>query len=152
MPLSPYSSVNWNTKVITLLQSYMVDQGGGVYQLDIEQLRNDLMEVLASDVGIVFEDTHFHATEQTISGTTFARSVVFLDPYTFTFSPDGGWIATCTGANHNLQDRYNNTTGPTLLPNLSAGLVVVQDSGLTADERAALFKILARSNLIPGLL
>lgn len=154
MPLSEYTSVDWANSVVTILQSYMTDQGGGVYELDIDQLRLDLSEVLASSVGIVFDDIHFHATEQIISGITFARGIIFLPPYTFTISPDGGYIVTCTGANHNLQDRYNNTTGPTLLPNLSAGLIreAAASGGLTAEEQAALFKILSNSKLIPGLL
>ena len=135
-------TVDWPTSVITIPQSYMTALGGGVYQLDIDQVRLDLRDLEAQQAeGAAWPYTHDHNTEQVISGITFARGVVFLDPYTIAVSPAGGWIVSCTGANHNMQDIYSNLTGPTLLPNLTAGLVVTGVSGLTVAESAALLGI-----------
>lgn len=116
-------SVDWPTAVITIPQSYMTLLGGGIYELDIDQFRKDLNDLQDDEEGIAWPTTHTHDTETTISGTTFVRKVVILSPYTVAITPAGGWVVSCTGANHNIQDVYTNLTGPTFLPNNSAGLV-----------------------------
>jgi hypothetical protein len=111
---------------------------GVVYELDVDWFRLQLKALEESETGMPFDDTHQHNTGTTISGVLFAPQVIIINGYTVTITPPGGWVVSCTGANHNLADVYNNLTGPTLLPNNSAGLVVTQQSGLTTEESAAL--------------
>lgn len=115
--------MDWSTKIFTVFQADMTNLGGGVYELDVEALRLELHALQGSEDGSPFEEIFFHNTEVTISGTTFARTFGIINGYTMTISPAGAYQVSCTGANHNLQDVYNNLTGPTFLPNNSAGLV-----------------------------
>jgi hypothetical protein len=132
------ATVDWNTRVITIYQADMLDLGGGLYQLDIGALKQELGVLMASEVGMPFDDPIFHKGETVLSGVTYARFVEFINGYTCTISPAGAYQVTCSGANHNLQDVYSNLTGPTLLPNLSAGLIVAPEATApTASEVAA---------------
>lgn len=117
------TEVDWGTKIITVYQADMVLIAPNVYQFDIDTFRLELRALEAGEAGITYPPTHFHNTEITISGTTFVRSVGILSPYTVTISPAGAYQVSCKGANHNVQDVLNNLTGPTFLPNNSAGLV-----------------------------
>ena len=127
-------SVDWGTKVITIPQADMTLVSAGVYELDIDQLRLDLKALEDDEIGMPEPDTHRHVTEVTISGVTYARVFEIINGYTATITPSGGWVVTCTGANHNLADVYNNTTGPTLLPNNSAGNIVTSGGGGGWDD------------------
>lgn len=119
------TTMDWATKIFTVYQADLTPLGGDVYQLDVEALRAELHALQwAGRDGITFEDIFFHNTEVTISGTTFVRVLGIINGYTFAMSPVGAYQVSCTGANHNLQDVYNNLTGPTFLPNNSAGLIV----------------------------
>lgn len=129
--------MDWATKVFTVYQADMTNKGGGVYELDVEALRAELHALQWSPEGMPFDDIFFHNTEVTISGTTFVRTVGIINGYTMTISPAAAYQVSCTGANHNLQDVYNNLTGPTFLPNNSAGLIVgTGGGGATAAEVA----------------
>lgn len=151
-------SVDWGTKVITIPQADMTALGGDAYELDIDQFRLDLKDLEDNELGMAEPDTHRHNTEVTISGVTYARFIEIINGYTVTITPSGGWVVSCTGANHNLADVYNNTTGPTLLPNNSAGLISVSTGtgggwdDLLADNRTvgsfgeAIRKILWRAS------
>lgn len=144
--------VDWPSQVITVYQADMVDLGGGVYELDVNQLRLDLKNLEDDpDEGMPWPDTHEHVIPKTLSGTTYSRFFEIINGYTLTISPAGAYQVKCTGANHNLADVYNNVGGPTLLIGNAAGLVDV-GSALTAEEHAALIKILANTKLIPGTL
>jgi len=123
------TTMDWATKIFTVYQSDLTPLGGGVYELDVEALRLELHALQGSAIGITFEDIFFHNTEVTISGTTFVRVLGIINGYTFAMSPAGAYQVSCTGANHNLQDVYNNLTGPTFLPNNSAGLIVGAGGG-----------------------
>lgn len=143
-------SVDWVTGVITIPQSYMT-LVGSVYELGVDQLRKDLNGLADDpDEGMAWTDTHKHVTENAVGGIVIARAVRFLSPYTITITPAGAWQVLCVGANHNIQDVYNNLTGPTLLPNLSAGLIVAETgvSGLTPAESQALLDIDANLDVI----
>lgn len=118
-------SIDYATKVITIPQADMTLVSGSVYELDINQFRLNLKSLEDDVQGMAEPDTHRHNTNVTISGVTYARVVEIINGYTVTITPSGGWNVSCTGANHNLADVYNNTTGPTLLPNNSAGLISV---------------------------
>jgi hypothetical protein len=121
----------------------MTPLGGGVYELDIDAVRLDLADLLDDEEGIPFPDIFRHNTEVVISGITYTRFIEFINGYTFDISPATAYIVSCTGANHNLADVYNNTTGPTLLINNAAGLVTVSptianEDALTRNEFLAL--------------
>lgn len=132
--------VDWPTKVITVPQADLTALGGDVYQLDVDALRLALKDLEDDEDGIAFPDTHVHNTEVTLSGVTYARFVEIINGYSVTFTPAGGWVVTCTGANHNIADVLNNTTGPTLIVSNAAGLVVV-GSSLTQEEHDALLQV-----------
>jgi hypothetical protein len=129
--------MDWATKTFTVYQADMTFLGGVVYKLDVEALRTELHALQWGVIGITFEDIFFHNTEVTISGTTFVRVLGIINGYTMTISPAGAYQVSCTGANHNLQDVYNNLTGPTLLPNNSAGLIAAPAGGGTPPTPAA---------------
>ena len=133
--------MDWATRIFTVLQSDMTLISAGppaVYQLDVEALRLEL-HGLQSDPngGIPFEDIFFHNTEVTIGGTTYVRTLGIINGYTMTISPTGNYQVSCTGANHNLGDVYNNGAGPTLLPNNSAGLIAAPAGGGSPPPSAA---------------
>ena len=131
-------AVNWGTRVITILQSDLSVLGAGVYGLDVNWLRLELKDLEDDEYGIPMPDTHVHNTEVTLSGVTYARFVEIINSYTLTISPATAYVVICSGANHNLADVYNNTTGPTMIVGNSAGLVVTAVSGLTAEEASDL--------------
>jgi len=137
------TTVDWDTGVITVQQADMTFLGGNVYELDVDALRLELKALEASEAGQPFEDTHRHNTEVLLSGVRYVRTLEVINGYTLTISPGTQYQVSCKGANHNLQDVYNNLGGPTLLPNNSAGSIVVETgtSGLTAAESAALLAI-----------
>jgi len=137
------TTVEWGTKIITVLQADMTPLGGSLYELDINALRLELSDLLDDEAGIPFPDTHRHSTEVVISGLTYTRFVEFINGYTITISPATAYIVSCTGANHNLADVYNNTTGPTVIINNAAGLVtsdalIANEDALTLNEFIAL--------------
>jgi len=118
----------------------MTPLGGSLYELDVDVFRLELKNLEDDEVGMPFPDTHQHNTEVTISGVVYARTVEIINGYTVTISPASAYQVVCSGANHNIQDVYNNLTGPTLLPGNSAGLQATETgtSGLTPGESADL--------------
>lgn len=126
-------SIDWATRIITVPQSYLTNLGGGVYELDVDQFRLDLKDLEDSDEGMVFEATHSHNTEVTLSGVTYARSVEIINGYTVDFE-DGAYTVKCIGANHNIGD-VKIVDNVSLLIGNSAGLITVSGgSGASAAE------------------
>jgi hypothetical protein len=130
-------SIDWGTKVISVPQSYLTPLGGDAYELDVDAFRLDLKDLEDDEEGMPFPDTHRHNTEVTLSGVTYARTVEIINGYVITFET-GGYVVVCSGANHNIADVFTNLTGPSLVVNNAAGLIVTGTSGLTAEESAAL--------------
>lgn len=116
-------SIDWNTDVITILKadSFMTLTATDEYDMDVDDFRNALMALLASEEGIPFTDTHIHNTEVTLAGVTYARFVEIISPYTVTFE-DGQYTVTVVGANHNVSD-VKNANQVSLITNNSAGLI-----------------------------
>lgn len=130
MPLS----VDWSSKVITVPQSYLTPQGGGVYEMNVNQFRLDLKDIEDGEQGIVFPDTHRHVTETTLGGVTYSRFVEIINGYTVTFE-DGQYIINLVGANNNIADVANLNQVSIRSAN-SAGLqTVVQGSGVTEQDK-----------------
>lgn len=116
-------SVDWPARDIYVPQSYLTLISGSKYELDVDQFRLDLKDLEDDSEGMPYPDTHRHNTEVTLSGTTYARSVEIINSYTVTFET-GAYQVLCTGANHNIGDVMTNTTGPSLIINNAAGLIV----------------------------
>lgn len=138
------------TRRIIIPRADLTFVGGNLYELDTNTLRTDLKALEATDEGIVFQDTHRHNTEVTISGVTFARFVEILnatnssqaDAYEIFFSPDTAYSVRLTGSNNNVADVENailaNTVTQVISQN-SAGLItVISGSGLTAAQNEQL--------------
>jgi len=126
-------TVDWGNRVINVPQNYLTPLGGGVYELDLDGLRLDLKDLEDDEEGMPFPDTHYHNTEVTLSGTTYARFLVFINNYTVTFE-DGQYAVEAKGANTNLADVMN-VNQVSLRSFNSAGLITVtQGSGMSQEE------------------
>lgn len=136
-------SIDWATQVIYVPQADLTSLGGGKYRLDVDALRLELKDIEDSEEGINFPDTHRHATETTLSGTTYARQVEIINGYTVEFE-DGMYQVECVGANHNIAD-VKVVNSVSLIIGNSAGLISVSSgSGLSveqAEQLAELHKI-----------
>lgn len=121
-----------------------------LYELDVNALRLALKDI-EDEVGITYPDTHRHNTEVVLSGTTYARSVEFINGYTITFE-DGQYAVRCVGANHNIAD-VKNLNQVSLIIGNSAGLQTVNIGGGvgTVEQVAdAVWNAIAANYLIPG--
>jgi len=134
------TTVDWGTKIITVLQADMTPLGGSLYEFDVNAFRLELKDLEDDETGIAHLDTHEHTKGKTISGVFYIRSIEIINGYTVTISPATAYQVSCVGANHNIQDVLNNTTGPTFLPNNSVGHTIVEsaEAGLTRNEFIAL--------------
>jgi hypothetical protein len=126
-------SVDWATKIISVPQSYLTNLGGGLYELDVDVFRLDLKNIEDSEDGMSFLNTHNHNTSVTLSGVTYARTFEIINGYTVTFE-NGNYTVKCVGANHNISD-VKNINSVSLLIGNSSGMVVVQSSVLTAQDK-----------------
>lgn len=130
-------SIDYLTNVIFVPQSFLTSLGGLRYRLDVNAFRNALKDLEDDPEGMVISDTHRHSTESTLSGTTYARQVEILAPYTVEFE-DGMYQVECVGANHNILDRKVVNSVSLIIGN-SAGLISVNTGGggcPTAQENA----------------
>jgi len=135
-------SIDYSTFIITIPQSYLTLLSGVTYELDINQLRQDLKDLEDDSSGMPFPKTHTHNTEYTVSGTTYARAVIIQPPYTVSFEDTGtDYVVSCVGANHNLADILNGTN-VNLIINNAAGLIVTSGGGDTSMSK------LIASNLV----
>lgn len=129
-------SINWATKVITVLQSDLSALGGSGYALDIDWFRLQLKDLEDSDEGIIFPQTHNHVAPITVGGVTLARIVEIINGYTVSFEDTGTpYYVRLDGANSNIADVANLITNVSIRSNNSAGLVQISGSGgATTDE------------------
>lgn len=129
-------SVNPLTWVITIPQVDLTLISGTIYSLDTDTFRLALKAWEYSEEGIVQLVTHVHNTEVTVAGTTFARSVEVLDPYSITFE-DGQYTVILQGSNNNIFDvaaGILNQNQVQIVSTNSAGLIV-SGSGVTAQDK-----------------
>ena len=120
-------SIDWTTFVITIPQSYLTLVSGTFYSLDTDQFRRDLRDIEDNTDGIVHPITHNHNTEVTVAGTTLARQVLVLNPYSIEFE-DGQYSVQLTGSNNNIFDvaaGILNQNQVQVIPGNSAGLTAV---------------------------
>ena len=125
-----------NTYVISVPQSYATLVSGTFYTLDTDQFRKDLKTLEASEEGIVFPDTHAHNGEVTVAGTTYARTVSIISPYTVEFE-DLSWTVQLEGSNNNIWsvgDGILVQNQVQVIPTNSAGLITVNTAGTIAPS------------------
>lgn len=125
-------SINWETKIITIPQTYLTHITGVYYRLNVDDFRLTLKDIEDSEDGIIFPDTHRHNTEVTIGGITLARTVEIINDYTVTFE-DGQYAVIFTGANNNILDVLNFNQVSVQSSN-TAGLIV-SGSGITEQDK-----------------
>ena len=87
------------TFIISVPQTDLTLISGTIYEMDTESFRDDLKAWEASLEGIVFTRTHDHNTEATIAGTTYARGIQIIDPYSIEFQ-DGQYTCILKGSNN----------------------------------------------------
>lgn len=136
-------SVHWGTRVITIPQADLTLISGTLYELDVDALRLALKSLEDDAAGMVYPDTHTHATEVTLSGVTYARFFQVINRYTVFFEDTGTpYVVRCTGANHNIADVTTFDGHMSLIIGNSAGLIVkTVGSGLDAAQDTLLTKI-----------
>ena len=117
------TSVDWVTGVISIPRADMpvVQVTPEIRELDIDALRLELRGLEDDVDGRPWTKTHVHNTVVVLSGTSYARSIIFIAPYTITLE-DGQYTAKTKGANHNLID-VKNANQVSVITENSAGLI-----------------------------
>ncbi len=140
-------SIDWGgTNIITVPQSDLTLVSGVLYDLDTDWFRLQLKSLEDSEAGMPFPKTHNHNTTVSISGTTYARTIEILAPYSVKFEDTGTQYSVRTvGSNSNILDYTNGILVPTPLVSYistnAAGLVETDTSGLTAQESSDLSRM-----------
>lgn len=132
-------SVNPLTFVIYVPTAYLTLVSGTLYTMDTDLFRLDLKLFEASLEGITLYKTHNHNTEVTIAGTTFARGIEILAPYSVEFE-DWQYTVILEGSNNNIFDVASGILVQNqvqVIPTNSAGLIKSASSTApTASEVA----------------
>ena len=140
-------TIDWgNTNVINVPQADLTFISGTLYELDTNAFRLALKDLEDDEAGMPWPRTHIHNTAVTVAGTTFARTIEILAPYSVTFEDTGSaYTVRFIGSNNNIWDAENGilnvTSQVSYVPTNSAGLIATGTSGLTATESAALLSI-----------
>lgn len=137
-------TINWGTKVISILQSDLTLIAGSKYYLDVDVFRLALKDLEDSELGIIFDKTHNHNSVVTLSGVDYARVVEIINGYTVSFEDTGTpYSVRLQGANNNVFDVTN------VIPNVS--IIVTNSAGLTSPVSAADIAAAVRTNLASEL-
>lgn len=146
-------SIDPATKIISVPQADLTLVSGTLYSLDTNQFRKDVMALLDNEDYIWMDDAFTHNTEVTVAGTTFARTLEFINGYSITFEDTGSaYSIRLEGSNNNIFDVDNGILNPTslttVIPTNSAGLII-GGSGLSAgqDARLTLIEKLLRNRI-----
>ncbi len=122
--------VYWGSRIIYVPKDYdgmslvqLLPQE--IYDLNCNQLHLDLRDLEDSDDGMPALDTHWHQTELTFAGITFARLIQIINGYTVTFE-DGQYAVNLQGANTNIAD-VTNVNQVSVRSFNSAGLISMPD-------------------------
>ena len=123
------------TRRITIQKSDLTPVSGTLYSLDTNQFRKDVFDLLSSEDYIWMPDAYIHNTEVTVAGTTFARTIEFINNYSIEFDDVSGtdpYSVRLEGSNNNIFDIQNGVLVQNLtqvIPTNSAGLIVTQATG-----------------------
>lgn len=144
-----------NTNIISVPKADLTLVSGTLYELDTNTFRLWLKDLEDGEVGMSFPKTNIHNTEVTVAGTTFARTIEILPPYSVEFE-DGQYSVRLTGSNNNIFDIENGILVQNqvqVIPGNSAGLQTVSSgSGLDASQDSKLSAIFAQLDVIEGTL
>ena len=131
------------TKTVTIPQSDLTLVSGTLYAADTNQIRKDLMTLLASEDYIWMPDAFIHNAEYTVAGVTYARALITINGWSYTFSPDSQWTARLEGSNNDFFDveaGVLNQNQVQVIPTNAAGLItnpkideIHRDRGLDAS-------------------
>lgn len=127
-------TINHATRIIYVPQDFLTPLGGASYQLDINDLRLALKDLEDDADGMHLPDATRHNGEVTLAGTTFARSVEFVNGYRIEFE-DGAYSINLVGGNNNVADVMV-VNQVSLRSNNSAGLIVNYVAGTDPDSLA----------------
>jgi hypothetical protein len=117
-------TIDWGTKVISILQSDLTPIAGSKYYLDVNWFRLQLKDLEDSELGMVFDRTHNHNTEVILSGVNYARVIEIINGYTVSFEDTGTpYSVRLQGANTNVFDVTNVTPNVSVIVTNSAGLI-----------------------------
>lgn len=142
------TSIEWGTKIISVLQADLTHISGDLYEMDTAAFRLELKDLEDDDEGMPFPDTHIHNVPVTVAGVTYARTIEIINGYSITFEDTGSpYTVRLVGSNNNIFDVENGilnpTDGVTVVATNSAGYIQIETgiSGLTAAESAALLAL-----------
>jgi len=126
------------TRLISVPQADLTFVSGTLYSLDTDQFRKDVMDLLASESYIWMPDAYSHNGEVTVAGTTFARTLEFINTYSVQFEDTGAqYSVRLEGSNNNIFDVENSILTPTdkvtVIGQNSAGLVNADISAQTVE-------------------
>jgi hypothetical protein len=65
------------------------------------------MALLDDEDYIWMDDAYVHNTEVVVAGTTFARTIEFINSWSVQFTPDTQWTVRLAGSNNNIFDVEN---------------------------------------------
>lgn len=126
---------DYATFTITIPQSDLTLVQGTLYEADTNQIRLDIAAEQASERGAWAPTAFTHNTEVTVAGTTFARLIEIISPWSLEFE-DGTYSVRLAGSNNNYFDVENgilNQNMVQVISNNSAGLVVVS-GGINSQQ------------------
>ena len=104
------------TKVISVPQADLSLVSGTLWALDTDQFRKDVMTLLASEPYIWMPNPYDHNGEVTIFGTTYARTLEFVNGFSITFEDTGSaYSIRLDGSNNNIADIDSGVLNPTAL-------------------------------------
>jgi len=127
------------TKLITIPQADLTFVSGTLYELDTDQFRKNVMDLLASESYIWMPDAYQHNSEVAVAGTTFARTLEFINGFSIQFEDTASqYSVRLIGSNNNLFDVENGVLTPTdkvtVIPTNSAGLISVSSAVEIANQ------------------
>lgn len=130
-------SLNPATKLISIPQADLTFVSGQLYTLDTDAFRKNVMTLLASEAYIWMPDAYRHNTQVTVAGTTYARTIEFINGYSVQFQDTGAaYTVRLEGSNNNIFDVQNGILTPTPLVTVistnAAGLI---DVAITAADK-----------------
>lgn len=136
------------TKVISIPQADLTLDSGTLYVLDSNQFRKDVFDLLASENYIWMQDAYAHNGEITVAGTTYARTLEFINGYSIQLEDTGSaYSVRIEGSNNNLFDLdagvLNPTDKVTVVPTNSSGLQVVPGVVTQQDKNDIVTQIFA---------
>ena len=130
-------TINPATKVITVPQADLTLITGTLYELDTDQFRLDVLSLLDDENYIWMPNAFIHNTEVTVAGTTFARTIEFINGYSVEFE-DATYSVRLTGSNNNIFDVENGIlvqNSVQVISQNSTGLVK-STASITAQDKA----------------